>query len=70
MTRKEANIQILSELSKLVEKYPDMRFIQLLEAVDISDPMKRHGKDIYYEESSYTLEYIKERIKIYDVKHI
>lgn len=66
MTRKEANIQILSELSKLVEKYPDMRFIQLLEAIGISDPMERGGKDIYYEESSYTLEYIKERIKIYD----
>lgn len=63
MTRKEANIQILSELSKLVEKYPDMRFIQLLEAIDISDPMERGGKDIFYEESSYTLEYIKERIK-------
>lgn len=63
MTRKEANIQILSELSKLVEKYPDMRFIQLLEAIGISDPMERGGKDIYYEESSYTLEYIKERIK-------
>lgn len=63
MTRKEANIQILSELSKLVEKYPDMRFIQLLEAIGISNPMERGGKDIYYEESSYTLEYIKERIK-------
>lgn len=63
MTRKEANIQILSELSKLVEKYPDMRFIQLLEAIGISDPMERGGKDIFYEESSYTLEYIKERIK-------
>lgn len=43
-----------------------MRFIQLLEAIGISDPMERGGKDIYYEESSYTLEYIKERIKIYD----
>lgn len=63
MTRKEANIQILNELTNLIEKYPDMRFIQLLEAVGISDPMERGGKDIFYEESSYTLKYIKERIK-------
>lgn len=62
MTRKEANKQILSELANLVEKYPDMRFIQLLDIIT-SDPIERGGKDIFYEESSYTLEYVRERIK-------
>ena len=62
MTRKEANKQILSELANLVEKYPDMRFIQLLDII-ISDSIERGGKDIFYEESSYTLEYVRDRIK-------
>lgn len=62
MTRKEANKQILSELANLVEKYPDMRFIQLLDII-ISDSIERGGKDIFYEESTSTLEYVRERIK-------
>lgn len=50
MTRKEANMNILDELKKLVEKYPDIRFHQLLIVSNISN-----GKDQFYEESEATL---------------
>lgn len=50
MTRKEANMNILDELKKLVEKYPDLRFHQLLVAFYISN-----GEDHFYEESEATL---------------
>ena len=52
LDRYSANLQILQLLSKLVEAYPDWRFQQILQNVDIST---RDGKDLFYEESVDTL---------------
>lgn len=58
MTRLESNIKILNIVEQLVHEFPDMRFIQLLTAVDAI-----LGTDQFYEESSVTLERIKNKIK-------
>lgn len=56
LDRYSANLQILQLLSKLVEAYPDWRFQQILQNVDIST---RDGKDLFYEESVDTLNTMK-----------
>ena len=58
MTRLEANIKILKIVKQLAYEFPDMRFIQLLMAIDAI-----LGTDQFYEESDVTLERIKKRIK-------
>ena len=66
MSRQEANRKIIQELSKAVEKYPDLRFHQLLYNMDVQVPvpiLNEHGhqegmhfKDLHSEESSKTLD--------------
>ena len=52
MTRQEANKRILKELDRLVEKYPDMRFGQIVANYVFPE---YHEKDIFYIESERTL---------------
>ena len=58
MTRLMANIKISNIISQLIYEFPDMRFIQLLMVIDaVIDT------DQFNEESSVTLERIKNKIK-------
>lgn len=58
MTRLEANIKISNIISQLIYEFPDMRFMQLLMVIDaVIDT------DQFNEESSVTLERIKNKIK-------
>ena len=58
MTRLEANIKILDIIKQLAWMFPDMRFMQLLIVIDaVIDT------DQFNEESSVTLERIKNKIK-------
>lgn len=66
MSTQEANRKIIQELSKAVEKYPDLRFHQLLYNMDVQVPvpiLNEHGhmegmhfKDLHSEASSKTFE--------------
>ena len=66
MSRQEANRKIIQELSKAVEKYPDIRFHQLLYNMSVQVPVPildenghqagMHFKDLHSEESSMTFE--------------
>jgi hypothetical protein len=66
MTTQENNRKIVEELSKAIEKYPNLRFHQLLYNMDVQVPvpiLNEHGhqegmhfKDLHSEESSKTLE--------------
>ncbi len=58
MTRLMANIKISNIISRLIYEFPDMRFMQLLMVIDaVIDT------DQFNEESSVTLERIKNKIK-------
>ena len=58
MTRLMANVKISNIISQLIYEFPDMRFMQLLMVIDaVSDT------DQFNEESSVTLERIKNKIK-------
>lgn len=58
MTRLEANIKILNITKQFAWMFPDMRFMQLLMVIDaVIDT------DQFNEESSVTLERIKNKIK-------
>jgi hypothetical protein len=58
MTRLEANIKILDITKQFAWMFPDMRFMQLLMVIDaVIDT------DQFNEESSVTLERIKNKIK-------
>lgn len=69
MNRQENNRKIIQELSKAVEKYPDLRFHQLLYNMDVQVPVLilnenghpegMHFKDLHSEESLKTFERIK-----------
>ena len=50
MTRLEANRKIVEELSKIVERRPELRFQQILQNYEIVDP----GYDAFFEESAET----------------
>ena len=57
MTRLMANIKISNIISQLIYEFPDMRFMQLLMVIDaVIDT------DQFNEESSITLERIKNKI--------
>ena len=58
MNRLENNIKILDILKQLVYEFPDMRFNQLLEVVEV---VKK--EDQFNEESSVTLDNLKNFIK-------
>jgi hypothetical protein len=49
----------MAKLQRLIDKYPDQRFVQLLENFGIIDVTK----DLFYEESERTLEKLEEYIK-------
>lgn len=65
MTRLEANIKILNIVEQLVHEFPDMRFIQLLMVIDAVIDTNQFviNIDQFNEESSVTLERIKNKIK-------
>lgn len=50
--RYECNQRIVEILSELVEKFPQWRFQQILQNVDVTS---RDGEDLFYEESVDTL---------------
>lgn len=56
MSRLEANRAIVAKITAMVEKYPDMRFNQLLQNMNIEHP----GVDMWYVESSDLLANITE----------
>lgn len=51
-SRYDANLKIVEILGDLVAAYPDWRFQQILQNIDITP---RDGKDLFYEESIDTL---------------
>lgn len=57
--RRTNNLQILNELTSIVEKYPDLRFGQIINTFINND------SDLFYEEPDLTLKRLKERIKMY-----
>ena len=58
MSRLMANVKISNIISQLIYEFPDMRFMQLLMVIDaVIDT------DQFNEESSVTLERIKNKIK-------
>lgn len=58
ITRLMANVKISNIISQLIYEFPDMRFMQLLMVIDaVIDT------DQFNEESSVTLERIKNKIK-------
>ena len=61
MTRQEANKKILEKLTKMVEKYPDWRFGQLLVNCDLLEIIEPGiVADPFHEESEQTLKNILE----------
>lgn len=68
MSRQDSNRKIIAELSKAIEKYPDLRFHQLLYNMDVQVPVPildenkhqigMHFQDLHHEESLKTLERI------------
>jgi hypothetical protein len=64
MNRQEANRKILSLLSAAVEQYPDWRFHQILQNLDVNlrDVTTLKCFDQFYEESDETLDRIKQRV--------
>lgn len=50
--RYDANLKIVEVLGDIVAAYPDWRFQQILQNIDITP---RDGKDLFYEESVDTL---------------
>ena len=50
--RQPANLEIISLLSNIVEKHPELRFYQILEILNLN-------KDKFYEESVDTLKELK-----------
>ena len=51
MTRKEANEQLVKEIAKWVERFPDWRFHQILHNIGV----EKSNVDQWYEESDTTL---------------
>lgn len=64
MERQKFNRKIISKLTELVEKYPDLRFGQLLVNADIiiykNDYDEMVIEDLFYEESELTWKRMKD----------
>ena len=60
MSRQQNNLEILKILNKVILQNPDMRFVQLLWALNIIN-IDNNGliEDRFYEEADKTLEFIK-----------
>ena len=56
MTRQEANKEILRKLEETINKFPDLRFTQILWGFGIEAYYS--GKDIFHEEPQKTLKRI------------
>ena len=56
-SRYSYNKEIVSKISKIIEMYPELRFIQILYAIGILD-----GADYFYEESKVTNEKIDRKL--------
>ena len=54
LSRHQANCLIMAKLQRLIDRYPDQRFHQILQNIGVEDP----EKDQFYEESADTLETI------------
>ena len=71
MDQRTTNKEILDLLSKLVEKFPEQRFGQILFNYVLNysqtDSGQIHIDDPFYEISERTLKRIKERVKKYDI---
>lgn len=60
MSRQQNNLEILKILNKVILQNPDMRFVQLLWALNIINIDNNDFiEDRFYEESDKTLEFIK-----------
>lgn len=51
LSRYQANCLIMVKLQRLIDRYPDQRFHQILQNIGVEDP----GNDQFYEESVDTL---------------
>ena len=54
--RQTANLEILKVLDMIVNRFPDLRFTQILTILNLD-------KDLFYEESVDTLAHIKEQLE-------
>ena len=54
--RQSANLEILKILNMIVNRFPDLRFTQILTNLNLD-------KDLFYEESVDTLERIKKQLE-------
>ena len=54
--RQSANLEILKILNMIVNRFPDLRFTQILTNLNLD-------KDLFYEESVDTLEHIKKQLE-------
>ena len=54
--RQTANLEILKILNTVVNRFPDLRFTQILTILNLD-------KDLFYEESVVTLEHIKKQLE-------
>lgn len=61
--RQDANREILSVLSALVEKYPDIRFNQLMQSAGVNVLNSAgYAVDLFYEESVVTRDRVVEKV--------
>ena len=58
-SRHASNVAIVKKLRKVIDMYPELRFVQLLYATGILD-----GHDLFYEESTRTLEKMEKKIGV------
>ena len=71
MDQRITNNEILNLISKIIEKFPEQRFGQILFNYVLnysqSDSGQIHIDDPYYDSNEITLKRIKERVKKYDI---
>lgn len=60
MNRQDANIKILEILKTYLEKYPDIRFNQLLHNLNIIEP----NRDSFYDESDIVFKKVNNSINM------
>lgn len=64
MTRQEANREIIKILSDVVERYPQLRFSQILTILQIIQYTSMRIVDPFYDEPQEMLERIKNAIQL------
>ena len=58
-SRHASNVAIVKKLRKVIDMYPELRFVQILYAVGILD-----GQDLFYEESAKTLKKMEDKLGV------